>query len=169
MKRPMKLQMKLQMHKLATALMAAMKAAMTAALKAALTAALLLPGAQAHEYYAKSFTVTHPWALATELDATSAPVYMRIDDIVGNDRLLSANTNIAERVELRAGTGADGANALLTAIDLPAAGSIALLPETMHLVLVNLTAPLQWQRSYPLTLVFEKAGKVQVMVSIGEH
>jgi copper(I)-binding protein len=158
--------MKRQMHKV-------LATVSTTALQVALAAALLLPGAQAHEYYAKSFTVTHPWAMPTELDATSAPVYMRIDDIVDNDRLLSANTNIAERVELRAGavmdagTGAD--NGLLTAIDLPATGSISLLPETTHLVLVNLAAPLQWQRSYPLTLVFEKAGIIEVMISIGEH
>lgn len=139
-----------------------------------LALALLLPAAQAHEYYAKSFTVIHPWALATEPGATSAPVYLHIADIAEDDRLLSANSNIAERVEFRA-AAADPAGghqhhpALLAAIALPAATSVALVAETAHLVLVNLTTPLQWQRSYPLTLVFEKAGTMQVMVSIGEH
>ena len=101
------------------------------------------------------------------------PTAAQIADIAEDDRLLSANTNIAERVEFRAAAVAPaevgGQPVLVNDIALPGGTSIALVPESTHLVLVNLTAPLLWQRSYPLTLVFEKAGIVQVMVSIGEH
>ena len=38
-----------------------------------------------------------------------------------------------------------------------------------HLVLVGLRAPMQWGRSYPMTLIFEKSGAVNVTVSIGAH
>jgi hypothetical protein len=33
----------------------------------------------------------------------------------------------------------------------------------------DLRSPLQWGRSYAMTLVFERAGEVQVMVSVGSH
>jgi copper(I)-binding protein len=126
--------------------------------------------ALAHEYYAGSFTVIHPWALPTEPDATTAAVYVSFEEIAAGDKLVGADTTLAEAVELRgpaATTG--GPEIVLKAIDLPAASAVALRPEGMHLQLLRLKTPLQWQRSYPMTLHFEKSGPVDVMVSIGAH
>lgn len=132
----------------------------------ALAAATLCAPAAGHEYYARSFKVIHPWSEPTPPGARSAEVYMKIEQIAEGDRLLSAQTSLAERVELHAGPSTA---APLAAIDLPPGPDIDLDAGRGYLQLVNLTAPLQWGRSYPMTLVFEKSGPVDVMISVGAH
>ncbi|CAN5121548.1 copper chaperone PCu(A)C [soil metagenome] len=126
---------------------------------------------EAHEYYAKSFKVIHPWALATQPGATSAAVYVRFEEISEGDKLISAQTGLAEKVELRAASakGAASKPGVLQAIDLPTGATVELRPDGAHLMLLNLKEALQWQRSYPMTLNFEKSGAIPVMVSIGSH
>lgn len=132
----------------------------------AIAAAMLCNPAYAHEYYAQSFKVIHPWADATPTGASSAAVFLKIEEISEGDRLLSAQTSFAERVELRT---AISTATPAKAIDLPAGPDIDLDAGSAYLQLVNLTAPLQWGRSYPMTLVFEKSGSVDVMISVGAH
>jgi copper(I)-binding protein len=132
----------------------------------AIAAAILCTPAIGHEYYARSFKVIHPWAEPTPAGAKSAEVYMKIEQISEGDRLLSAQTSFAEKVELHAGPAT---TAPLSAIDLPPGPDIDLDAGIGYLRLVNLSAPLQWGRSYPMTLVFEKSGPVDVMISVGAH
>ena len=120
---------------------------------------LLTAPAIAHEYYAKSFTIIHPWALPTEAGASTAAVYLKFEEISAGDRLLAAHAAMADNVQLRG----------VAAIDLPAGATVELKPGTAYLELTGLKAPLQWGRSYPMTLQFEKSGPIQVMVSIGAH
>lgn len=129
-------------------------------------AAIFSNQAVGHEYYAKSFKVIHPWAEPTAPDTKSADVYMRIEQISEGDRLLSAQTSFAEKVDLHVGAATTAA---VEAIVLPPGPDIDLDAGTAYLRLVNLTAPLQWGRSYPMTLLFEKAGPVDVMISVGAH
>ena len=125
-----------------------------------LGAALLpLAPAMAHEYYAKTFTIIHPWALPTEAGGNTAAVYLKFEEISAGDRLLAAHAGMAGQVVLRGAA----------AIDLPAGASVELKPGTAYLELTGLKAPLQAGRSYPMTLQFEKSGPIQVMVSIGAH
>jgi copper(I)-binding protein len=131
------------------------------------TVAALAGHAQAHEYYAEGFTFVHPWAEATANDATDAPVYFKLDNIIRNDRLLSATTRMAERVELR-GSNDDTAPAL-EAIEIAPAEQLVFYAGRPHLLLRGLVAPLQWGRSYDLRVVFEKAGAIDVQISIGAH
>lgn len=139
---------------------------------AVVCALLAATPAIAHEYYGKSFKVIHPWALPTAPDATSADVYVRFEEITAGDRLIAAHTALAERVELRGAPSpapAQVAEPVLSAIDLPASGTLDLQPEGMHLTLLNLKQPLQMLRSYPMTLEFERSGPMDVMVSVGAH
>ena len=129
---------------------------------------LLTAGAAgAHEYHAAGFTLIHPWAEATPPGVPSAPVYFSLEGVRTADRLLRADAPCAERVELRG--GGDPSAPALAAIDLAPADSLDFGPGRPHLLLRGLKAPLQWGRSYQMTLVFEKAGPVQVMISIGAH
>jgi copper(I)-binding protein len=98
----------------------------------------------AHEYQADGFTLIHPWADATEPGATDAPVHYKLEDVTREDRLIRGSTPYAERVEVR-GT------------------------EAPQVVLHGLKAPLEWGRSYLMTLEFEKAGPIVVMISVGAH
>ena len=67
-------------------------------------------------------------------------------------------------------TMAGGSNAMamkyLKAIDLPANKPVSLNASGLHVWLAGLKRPLKAGETVPLTLVFEKAGKLQVTVSI---
>jgi copper(I)-binding protein len=141
---------------------------------AAISVGLLAPVALAHEYYVAGFTLIHPWAEPTPPAATSAAVYFHVEQIAANDRLIAASTPYAGSVEFRAGAGDgqptdDDSAAPLAAIALVAGHDMAFVPGQAHLLLRDLKTPLQWGRSYAMTLVFERAGEVQVMVSVGAH
>ena len=129
--------------------------------------AALAGHAQAHEYYAEGLSFIHPWAEATAPGVTDAPVYFRLDNIRRNDRLLSASTRLAERVELRGGD--DLAAPALAGIEIAPAERLLFEPGHPHLLLRGLVTPLQWGRSYDLRVVFEKAGAIDVQISIGAH
>lgn len=126
--------------------------------------ALIAGAAAAHEYYTGHFTIVHPWALATE--APTAPVYVKFESVAADDVLIEAHTDIAERVELRR----DADSPLKQGFALHKGVDAAMAPDGgAHLLLVGLKVPLQQDRSYPLTMVFQKSGRIDTVLSIGEH
>lgn len=108
------------------------------------TACLLALPLAAHEYPVDGFTLVHPWADASEPGATDAAVHFKLEDVTQADRLVRASTPYAESVEVRG-------------------------EQAPQLVLHGLKAPLQWGRSYLMTLEFERAGPIVVMLSVGAH
>ena len=133
---------------------------------------LLAAAAQAHEYYAATFKIIHPWADATAQGTSIAPVYLKFEEVTAGDRLVAARSNIAGKVELRGklddNTTAE-VSATLPAIAVTPGSTTDLYPGGAHLVMIGLKTPLQWGRSYPLTLVFEKAGAIETALSVGSH
>lgn len=130
--------------------------------------------ANAHEYYALGFKLVHPWAEASAPDATQAAVYFKLENVTGHDRLLRASTPHAQSVELRGAQDGDDSDAAQTAPPLPAldiapADTLEFVRGRPHLLLRGLTVPLQWGRSYMMMMVFERAGPLLVMVSVGAH
>jgi len=133
----------------------------------ALAAILISSPTHAHEYYADGFTVVHPWGEASDPAARDAPIFMTIESISKNDRLLSAYTRLADRVEFRA--GADTSAPPLDSIAIIAGQDMAFKADQAHLVLKGLKAPLEWGRNYSMGLRFERAGVINVLVSVGAH
>ena len=134
------------------------------------TAALLLlcaPAARSHEYYALGFKLIHPWAEASAPAATEAAVYFKLEHVLAPDRLLRASTPYAEAVELREMVGQT--NQSVAVIDIAPADSLEFSAAGQHLLLRGLKVPLEWGRSYLMTMVFERAGPILVMVSVGAH
>jgi copper(I)-binding protein len=134
---------------------------------AASSAWLLSSPAQSCEFFTAGFTVIHPWAEATNPGVTDAPVYFKVEAVTVADRLVSVHTPIAQSVELRAGDDLKAPAA--AALDLPVRDAVGFEAGEPHLMLRGLKTPLQWGRSYEMTLTFEKAGPVAVMVSVGAH
>jgi copper(I)-binding protein len=133
------------------------------AMRRALLLALVLSpiAASTHEYYGLDFTLIHPWADATEEDQLgAAPVYFSMESV-------RASTRFAESVEFRSSDAPDAK--VIKAIDIAPADKLDFGKGGPHMVLRNLNVPLQWGRSYEMTMVFEKSGAMQVMVSIGAH
>ena len=125
-------------------------------------AVLLAAPVQAHEVKQKNLQIVHPWAHeSTDKTATSADVYMIIRNLGKTpDRLVSAATQRAGRVELVA---------VMPDAFLVVAGKEAALNQASGFVrLLGLKKPLYMHDNFPLTLVFEKAGRIKVDVHIEE-
>jgi len=86
------------------------------------------------------------------------------------DRLVKAASPAASRVELHTGEiGADGVMRMreLDAIPVPAGTTTEMQPGGgLHLMLMELTKPLVQGESFPMTLEFERGGKVEVQVNV---
>jgi len=60
-------------------------------------------------------------------------------------------------------------SATLPAVAVTPGSTTDLHPGGVHLVMIGLKTPLEWDRSYRLTLVFAKAGAIETMMSVGSH
>lgn len=124
--------------------------------------AVALPAA-AHSHKKKGVEIVHPWTLAQAKDATTARVFMTIKNGSGaRDRLLSASTPRADKVELKDDRKGAGAFAVKTGEEL------ALYGDGPSLVLVGLKKQLDAYDDFKMTLVFEKAGPIAIDVMVEE-
>jgi copper(I)-binding protein len=84
------------------------------------------------------------------------------------DTLVSATSPRAERVDLHE-MSMDG-NVMrmrpVTSFTVPADGAVALTPNGLHLMLTGLTSSLVAGETVPVTLTFERAGAVEVMLPV---
>jgi copper(I)-binding protein len=51
-------------------------------------------------------------------------------------------------------------------LEIPAGGTVTLAPGGFHLMLIGLTAPLKAGTRVPVTLVFEKAGSIDIELDV---
>ena len=86
------------------------------------------------------------------------------------DRLLSADTPIAEKAEIHEHVMQGDLMKMqrVPTVDVPAGGTVTFAPMAYHVMLFNLKdrSLLQDGKRFPLTLHFEKAGAVQVDVNV---
>lgn len=137
-----------------------------------LVAALLLVAigvATAHEYGNKGVTVAHPWARATPGGVKVGGAYLEIKTAAGlRDRLVGARSPAAGAVEIHSHVNESGIARMrrVDAIALKPGASLVLEPGGYHLMLTDLKAPLQEGDLVKLTLVFEKAGEIEVEATV---
>jgi copper(I)-binding protein len=131
--------------------------------------ALAFGAAQAHDYTAGALKIGHPWARSTVPGQANGGAYLKLQNGgSGADKLLSASTPAAERVELHS-MSMDGDVMRMRevgAIEVPPAQTVELKPGALHLMLVGLKAPLQAGTRVPLTLRFQQAGEVKVELAV---
>jgi len=111
--------------------------------------------------------IIEPWARASVLSSRPVAVYLTIES-VHNDRLISVESPIADRVTIHATQSNDGVSRMmhLSALDLPSGRSVVLAPGGTHLMLVGQTERLSEGAQIPVTLRFEKAGEVSITVRV---
>jgi len=137
-----------------------------------LIAALLCIGiglATAHEYTSKGVTVSHPWARATPGGVKVGGAFLEMKAVAGQgDRLIGARSPAAGAVELHNHIMENGIAKMrrVDAITLRAGRSVVLRPAGYHLMLTDLHAPLAEGDLLELTLVFEKAGEIEVDATV---
>jgi copper(I)-binding protein len=133
-----------------------------------LAAAFAAPAA-AHSHKKKNLEIVHPWTPETGgKGATTAQVFMTIRNSgSAPDRLLSASTPRAEKVELSGNAAAqDGKPAARFRVD--AGKALVLHARGQHLVLTGVKRAFHAYDDFKMTLVFEKAGRVVIDVVVEE-
>jgi copper(I)-binding protein len=136
----------------------------TIALCLALVAALVAHAALAQDVEFGPLKILHPWARATVTPTGGA--YLTIDNTGAADTLLRVETAIA-RAELHNHV-MQGNVMMMRAVDAIAVppGRTTLGPGGYHIMLIGLKAPLKEGAQFPLKPVFEKAGAVDVTVTV---
>jgi len=120
---------------------------------------------------AKSIVIDHPWARATPAGAKTGAAYMTlINNGDSGDRLLAAKTPVADSVQFHSVSEENGVSRMreMRAVEVPPGGKVTFSPGGMHIMVVGLKQPLKEGQTFPLSLTFEKAGKVEVTVSIAK-
>jgi copper(I)-binding protein len=121
--------------------------------------------ASAHEFKAGELEIDHPWSRATG-QSRPAVGYLTIRNHgQAPDRLLGATTRIAEQVMLHANVIENGVAKMTPSegVEIPAGGEVTLAPKgAYHLMIMGLKQPLAEGDTFPVTLIFEHAGKVDV-------
>jgi len=134
-----------------------------------LTAAITLAAlpALAHGYTAGDVAIGHPWSRAAPAGRTGA-AYMTLRTTGAADRLLSASSPVAARVELHTHVRDGDVMRMRPVADIPVTPgeTVELKPGGLHLMLIDLTAALQPGTRVPLTLHFERAGDVTVELAV---
>jgi copper(I)-binding protein len=132
-------------------------------------AALAAP-ASAHDYKIGSLHIVHPWARATPKGATVGGGYMKITNSgSAPDRLISGSTPVAERFEVHEMSMDNGVmrmRMLKDGLEIKPGETVELKPGSLHVMMVNLKQPIQEGQRFKGTLVFEKAGTVEVEYAI---
>lgn len=136
-----------------------------------LIASFLIVGAQAQEaktteIKAGDLVITQPWSRATPGGAKVAGGYLAIENKGGTaDRLIGGTTDVAGAVEVHEMSEKDGVmtmRPLNSGLTIEAGKSVKLAPGGYHLMLMGLKSGLKQGDKLPITLEFEKAGKVKV-------
>ncbi len=130
---------------------------------------LVLPFAGAHEFSAKAINIDHPWAKPNASAEVPGLVYFTLENKgAESDRLLevTVDTKIAKASMLRSINRAGGKvqiSYLANGLDVPAGAPMA---EGYYVMLTGLSEALSEGRRFPITLVFERAGEVEVEVVV---
>ncbi|HKX44171.1 MAG TPA: copper chaperone PCu(A)C [Burkholderiaceae bacterium] len=137
---------------------------------AALLAWFAHAGAQAHGYTAGDVHIGHPYATPSVPGARNGAAYIASLEAQKADRLLRVSTPVAERAELHTmSVDAGGVMRMREVGDLPLTPGtpIKMRPgEGPHFMLMGLKQPLKEGDSFPMTLEFERGGKVEVKVVV---
>lgn len=147
-----------------------MKTMMKTMMTAATLVVALAGGAGAQSSFKVGpIEVADAWARASAGRAAAGAAYFEVRNHGAQaDRLVSATTKVARKASLHAHvmTGDIMRMEPVDGLDVPAGGAVILKPGGHHMMLMGLARPLMRGRSFALTLTFEKAGSVTVMVVI---
>lgn len=119
--------------------------------------------------WAGDLTVSDVWARASAGGAGAGAVFLTIaNGGAAADRLVSASTPVSQVTELHTHAEVNGIMTMrkIDGIDVGAAQKVELKPGGLHIMLMGLTSVLKEGDSFPVTLIFEKAGKVEVSANV---
>lgn len=113
--------------------------------------------------------IEQPWARETPPTVTNGAAYMTLLNRGDQpDRLLGVNGEVAKTIELHSHLMEGGQMKMrpVAAIEVKPGEPTVLKPGGLHIMLIDLKQPLVAGQHFPLTLNFEKAGKIPVEVTV---
>jgi len=142
------------------------------AVAAALCAVTL--GVAAHGASVGDIAIGHPFATPSIPGTSNGAAYLASIENNGAaaDRLVRASTPIAARVEIHTmNLDAQGVMRMreIDGVELAPKAKVHMKPGGgLHLMLIGLKEPLKEDATFPMTLEFERAGKVEVKMIVGQ-
>jgi copper(I)-binding protein len=127
--------------------------------------------ALAQEIQLGDLRIEQPWSRATPKGSPVAGGYLTIRNTGATaDRLTGGSSDVAKDVqvhEMSMDGGVMKMRQLVNGLEIPPGGSVDLKPGGYHLMLLSLSKQLNKGETLPITLTFERAGKVTVDFKVG--
>lgn len=137
---------------------------------AVLLSTLLAAPARAQEVRAGDLVITQAWSRATPGGAKVAGGYLTIENKGSTpDRLIGGTVDVAAKVEVHEMATKNGVmtmRQLDSGLTIEPGKTVKLAPGGYHLMMFDLKSPLKQGSKLPVTLEFEKAGKVEVSFDV---
>jgi periplasmic copper chaperone A len=137
---------------------------------AALAITLFTASARAEDVRAGDLVISQAWSRATPSGAKIAGGYLTIENKgTAPDRLVSGAGDVAARVELHEMAMDNGVmkmRPLDKGLTIEPGKTVKFAPGGYHLMLMDIKQPLKQGDKVPVTLEFEKAGKVTVSLDV---
>ncbi len=135
-----------------------------------LIAASTFSSAGAQEFKAGTIAVSKPWSRATPQGAKVGVGYLEITNRGdAPDRLVSLSTATAGRSEIHEMVMREGVmhmRPLAEGLTVAPGQTVKLAPGGLHLMFVDLAGPLKQGQKLDATLIFERAGKLDITFSV---
>lgn len=137
---------------------------------ATLATPFMAPGAARanHDTTHGSLTLIHPWTRAARAGGQGAGFMGIRNNGAEADRLVAASSPAAPRMELHTHIRDGDVMRMrpVNDIPVPAGQTVRLQPGGLHLMFIGLSQELHQGQSVPVTLVFERAGPVTLLLEI---
>ena len=136
----------------------------------ALAVAVLAVPAAAQDYRVGTLEIGHPWTRATPSTAPTAGGFLTVTNKgTTPDKLISAKSAAAETVQIH--TMKMEGNVMRMreqdgGLEIAPGATVTLAPGHLHLMMMGLKGPLKQGEKVPVTLVFEKAGPIDVELAV---
>lgn len=131
---------------------------------------LMATGALAHEYTLGDLTIDHPIVFETAVTARAGGGYMVVTNNGAADDVLLEVRAEYPRVEVHETVDNDGVmrmQHLENGLVIPAGESVTLEPGGLHIMFMGLDGrPFEVGGEVPVTLVFERAGEIEVIFNV---
>ena len=137
---------------------------------AAFLAGLITTSAGADEVKVGDLVITQAWSRATPNGSKIGSGYLTIENKgTSADRLVSLSADIAGKVEVHEMATTNGVmtmRPLDQGLTIDPGKTVKLAPGGYHLMMFDLKRPLKQGEALPVTLEFEKAGKVKIALDV---
>src|SRR5258707_8737236 len=145
-------------------------ASITRAIACAAVLAYFLAPALAEEVKAGDLVITQAWSRATPGGAKVGGGYLTIQNKgSAADRLIGGAADVADKVQVHEMATTNGVmtmRPLDKGLSIEPGKTVKLAPGGYHLMLLDLKSPLKQGDKVPVTLEFEKAGKVKLSLDV---